>query len=804
MKFKSLTLKNYRKYQKAEFRFQDGITAIIGKNGTGKSTIFEAILFALFGPIAIRGDKKVVRNRLNPTEKTEAILEFEIFGDTYVAHRIVKGKNDTIASSLLKEGKEVAKNNKAVNDEIKKIFGIDYKSFEISIFAKQGEISSLSSMENSERRSVIPKLVRIDDIDKAVKSIKEDKKELSIQLEAWGKSMDDPKVLKEEIASTQSKLKSLEKSLTQRDKELTSKKAASKSLSSEIDTIKDNNSKIATAKKEFEIDLENFRGKKQELTDIKSKVEEVKSLKLKLEKQNKTSISERLEFASKQLEDTKVHEEEFKSISMYKRTMEEMIAAKSAVEKAELELDQINTNPLPTQEKIKEVQDKIREAANTVSSRIAVVTSKIEFHTSEINRLEDSDQCPTCGSEDFSKEKVVYGHEDSIDKLKSEKRTLEKKKIAISEKSSTIDSKAKQVKKLEEQRKHWKYILEDNSEKITSRQDRLKDELEESYNKISSVPLNLGGQEFLKLNTFDYCIRLIEEFEELGPYLKESSEKLSRQVKELSEQMSSIEVMENTLANLKYTIETGKRLKTELEELKSKIEDQQKVIKSMDSSVDTFDKEEELKSLNEEIEIIDEDVSSLKLQIGIKNNELKTLDSRLEKVKEVARERKEKEKQVLLLGTLIDEMNSFKINLLSRIRPQLNQVGSKLLEEITNGKYQKVELSEDYDISVYSFGQKEDLTTFYSGGEMHLVNICMRVAISKLIAHNFRCLVLDEIFGFQDSDRQPEIVSSLKKLIGANFDQILIITHNDFVREKSDHIIKIQETNDGSNEVVYF
>jgi DNA repair protein SbcC/Rad50 len=44
-----LVLKNFKRYRNQEICFRDGITGIVGNNGTGKSTIVEAILFALYG-----------------------------------------------------------------------------------------------------------------------------------------------------------------------------------------------------------------------------------------------------------------------------------------------------------------------------------------------------------------------------------------------------------------------------------------------------------------------------------------------------------------------------------------------------------------------------------------------------------------------------------------------------------------------------------------------------------------------------------------------------------------------------------
>lgn len=47
MIFTKLTLNNFKSYGHEVIKFGDGITVIVGENGAGKSTILEAISFAL-------------------------------------------------------------------------------------------------------------------------------------------------------------------------------------------------------------------------------------------------------------------------------------------------------------------------------------------------------------------------------------------------------------------------------------------------------------------------------------------------------------------------------------------------------------------------------------------------------------------------------------------------------------------------------------------------------------------------------------------------------------------------------------
>jgi len=47
---KRVRLKNWRSHYDTDLRFDEGTNVIIGINGAGKSSVLEAIFFALFGP----------------------------------------------------------------------------------------------------------------------------------------------------------------------------------------------------------------------------------------------------------------------------------------------------------------------------------------------------------------------------------------------------------------------------------------------------------------------------------------------------------------------------------------------------------------------------------------------------------------------------------------------------------------------------------------------------------------------------------------------------------------------------------
>jgi len=51
MLINKLKLKNFKQYKDEIINFPTGLTGLVGRNGAGKSTVFDAISFALFGPL---------------------------------------------------------------------------------------------------------------------------------------------------------------------------------------------------------------------------------------------------------------------------------------------------------------------------------------------------------------------------------------------------------------------------------------------------------------------------------------------------------------------------------------------------------------------------------------------------------------------------------------------------------------------------------------------------------------------------------------------------------------------------------
>ena len=144
-----LEMKNFKRFSHAEICFRDGITGILGNNGAGKSSIVQAIFFALYGVqgTGIAPDY-IVSSFASPKEKCEVRLEFSISGDTYTVLRTFKkGKTTSHDATFHKNGKLMATGVSQVETEMKRTLGMGPVDFKNTIYAGQKDLLTL--LENT-------------------------------------------------------------------------------------------------------------------------------------------------------------------------------------------------------------------------------------------------------------------------------------------------------------------------------------------------------------------------------------------------------------------------------------------------------------------------------------------------------------------------------------------------------------------------------------------------------------------------------------------------------------------------------
>lgn len=162
MAIEKIELKNYRCYSYLIKEFTDGLNIISGENGIGKTSIVEAIAYALFG-------NKLTRGKANSWIKKGCKHgQVKLYLDDHI---ILRGDNEQYVEDS--DGIIVARQHVGVDEWIDKTYGINSDLFSTSNYIAQKDIESFSYLQAAERIKRVETLLRIDVLDKLKKKSKD-------------------------------------------------------------------------------------------------------------------------------------------------------------------------------------------------------------------------------------------------------------------------------------------------------------------------------------------------------------------------------------------------------------------------------------------------------------------------------------------------------------------------------------------------------------------------------------------------------------------------------------------------------
>ena len=163
---RKLSLSNWKSHEETTVEFAKGTNILVGIMGSGKSSVLDAISFALFGtfPAVLHRRMKIADAVMSrPVEKKEAVveLEFESGGAAYSVKRTVFRKGGADAE-LRRSGVLVMSDAEKVTEEVVRLLGIDYSLFCRAVYAEQNRMDYFLSLPPSERKKQVDELLWID------------------------------------------------------------------------------------------------------------------------------------------------------------------------------------------------------------------------------------------------------------------------------------------------------------------------------------------------------------------------------------------------------------------------------------------------------------------------------------------------------------------------------------------------------------------------------------------------------------------------------------------------------------------
>lgn len=689
----SLEMENFYSHSQSKIDFNFSSALIIGENdddqdksnGSGKSSIFEAIGWALFNESRTKAADAVIKRGKSGCK---VIFIFEHDNKKYKIIRTRSAKyaaqNSVEFFQVLDDGKEIqikADTNSELDRKIRDTIKSNYKVFINSSYFRQSDLSSFLNGTSSDRQKIVSSILNLDRWDKYMKGA--DKK---------------AKDLEKEVSIIKYKLSEF----GNLDKDISSTEVGLKASQDEVNSLASKEEALNEAIKSLELKVSNIKMKDNNLSDYqnnKSKLDYISSKILELSRAERDKLSQ-IEVSRSELA----------------KNVEAISHAEKMIEDLAPQLEMKNL--LNTED---------------FERKLMKGKAKLELLSSQILNMQSNDICSACGTEWTDEHKKLH----ELDKKKAELSELEAKIKLADSKLNAKKEKEAEIKKIE---------LE--IEKYTTRCRNIKNSNQLHELRISSAENEL---DLIKKSLQDLLLE------------QENLQKIINDSKNIFENADFNQALKE--------LELNKVRRKELSKRKDE----------------------------------------LLFSIGSDNNRLKTLNANKQKNKELNDQLEKLNKSLTIYSNLTRTFsrNGIQAIIIDNIMEELSKVTNEKINEfsvvptyvdfITQKKDTKGSWKETLDIEIRTPSGISEFDSL-SGGEAFRVAFAIRLALSSIQARRMggetQLLMFDEVSTSLDKHGLETFVSIIKKL--EKQVKIMVITHDDKLKEEFDHIITVKKVGDDS------
>lgn len=586
---------------------EKGIFLITGDTGAGKTTIFDAISYALYGEASgsNRTVKSVRSDFADIDTPTFVKLEFSHKGKNYIVTRNPeyerpkkKTEGTTVTSadaSMECDGEVIANNIKKVNEKSEEILGINAKQFKQIVMLAQGEFLNILFAGSDNRTEIFRKIFdttiykKIQD--KIAMKFKNSKDELELSQKEFTTNASNIRWKNEEneydvssikkltLADTKEVLKRLEREVEENKQQFKESDKLLKNIEKDITTKDKELTELENKNKQIDLyqallkERENLDKEEKEIKELKSNIDKCQKILAKVApkeekvKSTDTEINKLKQEISyingiltlnrnseievdkkvKKLADLKKSIDVFEKEKTNNEELEKVISKITNITNISAIKEKSDKKYLENERKFKEINEEYIEKSDERKREMAGILAE---------NLKENEACPVCGSKTHPciahKSKSVLTEEElealknSVEKVRKQKEESFNETVELKSRIDTLISEL--GIKAEE--------LESYQEKVNKEYKEKQEKNIENINKISEIYKQITSKRFV-LETFDY-------------------EKVEAEVKEEEKA-----IKDKILKNKTQAEEKDKLLKTKEQDLEVLVKDYENAFKTL-------------------------------------------------------------------------------------------------------------------------------------------------------------------------------------------------------------------------------
>jgi len=832
-----LKVKNFLGIEEVDYEFEPGIFVMVGENGSGKSSFFEAIHFALFGS-GIRFGKRIVKSYIRRNSK-EALVDFkfERGGRIYRSVRLITPTRSRVEIYEIVNGKE-----KPITEEpnrfITELLGMDPDVFQTAFLIPQGRITNIMD-KMSDLRSIIMKITGFEEKKKALLEVLKDmRRELEnssagVEYTTLKEFLERSPTIDQldfEIEKTISEIKEAQKKLNEveleidrlkRVAELDKKIREIEKLEFERESLREKANYEETAERLREVFtmLDREKELEEKKTSLAKDIKKMKKIKHDLDENIKRlseafkEIQLEIDNLEKKTEDLENESQRISSIlddsSPYLSRISEikMEASSLAREIKSLEIE-INRRENERKENIEKLGKLKREFEDISKEYEKLKKDEINFLAEKIaENLEIGDRCPVCGgifngrtSSDFK------FNEERMKKLEKLRESLRVEIGKVEEKVSLIETEisasVERKREIQKSLESLKLKLEDLTR--TLKAIGYEDGMEEKKRKIDRESFKLRKERDQKIKELQLRKDEISSIEKERERLKTSifekeknMESVEKELESISKNIKSIcsaaGVKVSEVDFYRKYLRGENRMK--LREISAKIES----LKSIVGEVNP----DKIEAAKKKLENLLQKHSHLREIERKKSEELGKLRAMKSDISKKVKRFKELEKIVerenedlQLIKSIQNSLSAdgFDNYLFHRIIPTVVERASLRLRNIMAGKFSIKVLSEKGKEELKILDDKGNSLDYrsLSGGEKTVVALVMALSLSEVLSGGVELFFIDEGFSALDAGNRENVVDMLSNLEESG-KTVIFITHLEDLAMKFERTIRMEK-----------